>query len=290
MHAPCSRISALALSLTAAAATAQDAQTHLLRFVHQPGSRTFYRRSEEVRARMDLGDVKVDATMSVVMTLEFEVVGVTDGVADVRQTVHRLQLQMDNSRMQVDYDSDDPKSDAGAMAEMTDIVGKSFRMKIDARGRVSDLQAPKDAGAAVAGDLARQVGQGLPQLPEEPVALGAGWDTRVPLALGQGGSGDVKVTSRLDRIDGAKAFLTQQLDIDTSRLPAGAKVAVQKAAGSTVLDLAAGRLVESRTDLEMTVTAEQLGRKVESHSKVTMRMEAIEPPPRKGDAGGGRDR
>jgi hypothetical protein len=258
-------------------------QEHLLRFSFQEGATQYYRQSQEVRMKVDMGGMNMDTTMTMEMTVEFKVHGVKEGTADVSQTVARLVVKMDNPMMGVDYDSDEPDSDAGPMEPMTAMVGKAFKMKIDPTGRVTDFKQPEgfDAPAAgmMGGDL-EQFFRSMPELPGKPVAVGATWDTSTNLPMGRMSAAGVKVVNKLVKVEAGKAHMEQVMQVDVAKLelPEGATVKIDRAGGSAVLDLATGLVHQASTEVLMKMTADQGGMKMDMDMTMTTRMTAIDKP------------
>lgn len=280
---------ALLAALITLPATAQDnAQEHLLRLQHQAGKTQFFRQAMDMRMKMNAGGMNMDTTMSFEMVIETKVAAVAEGKADLEQTIRRLVVKMDNPMMQVDYDSDNPDSDPGMLEGMTHIVGKTFKMKADDRGGLSDVKIPEgfdaeSAGMFGGGDMTKFFSQNMPQLPEGPVAIGGTWETKTQMPMGNMGGGEVKVQNKLAKFEGGKATIEQTMQIDTSsmELPEGAKMEVKKAGGTSVLNCATGLLDNAEMKMEMTMQADQGGMKMDMEMNMTTKMTAIDPPPAK---------
>lgn len=273
------------LAVPIAATAAQEPQ--LLRLSLLPGQVQWYCQGTDVKIRMDVGGKPVATALTFELTIEARTAAVKDGKADLDQTVRRVRVKVDNPRLQVDYDSDQPDAEGRSallLGGITSLPGKTFRMTLDERGRISDVAVPAGVDATVTealgtGDLGRFFAWHLPLLPERPLAVGGSWESRTAMALGHAGTVDVKVQSRLAKVDGSKVTIEHTLQLETAQLdlPRGTTMELQKAGGSTLLDLTGGAVI-SETTLQLRLKGAQGGLAMDSDLVLTMRRQAIEGP------------
>jgi hypothetical protein len=269
-----------------AVATARAQEPLLLRLPLLAGQEQAYCQGTDLRLRMDIAGKEVATAMNFEVTMDLRVVAVKDGRADVDQTVRRLRLRLQNPRLQVDYDSDQPDAPGGnvpALGAIAQLTGKTFRMTIDGRGRVSDVKLPGGVEAALGealggGEPWRFFAQNLPHLPERPLPPGGSWECRTTLLLSQVGNVEVKVRNRVTQVTGSKVEIAETLQPDTDRLelPRDTTLTVQKAEGSTVLDLATGSVVSSEIRLQMRLKGPQAGFATVSELDLRLHRRALE--------------
>jgi hypothetical protein len=231
---------------------------------------------------MQQGSNNMDTSLRMQLWTEFRVGAVKNSVADVSQTFYRLKTDMVAPGAKIAFDSDDPKSDPGMLAQLKDIVGKTFKMHIDDRGRVSDVQLPDGAGEDLAkalggGDLEKFFGQYVPQLPEAGVAVGGTWDVTTEMNMGPMGKSRLTVHNKLTKADNGRAAVDQTIDValDQGKLPL--QLQVKSAKGSAEIDLAAF-VTASNLELQMTGSAERADAKMTADMVVTMAMRTVPPP------------
>ncbi|HLQ37445.1 MAG TPA: hypothetical protein VK348_06575 [Planctomycetota bacterium] len=270
---------------------AQDKQQHLLRYQFKDGSIQHFGIHMGMDMKGDMGGTNFNVTTQMVLFLETRIGASKDGKAAVSSTAYRLTLKMDNPMMQIDYDSDQKDSDPGMLKEMAEIVGKTFTMMVDDRGRVTDAKAPEGLDDGVmqqlmGGDLNGFFGQYYPELPEKPIEVGASWDYTRKMEVGQMGQSATKVNSKLTKVEGGKAFLDHEFQIDFKGAEAGPRPELKKAVGTSVLDLATGTLGGSEMKIDMSVGGEQGGHGMKMEMATTMAMKPEAPPARKDAAKG----
>lgn len=291
-------LSLLPLLSALAAVPAQD--KHLLRLNLPENKPVFFVHTSDMTMNMNMGEQAMTTTMVMQFFTEQKVVASLDGVCSVEQKVYRMTIKTRSPAMAaVDYDSDRPGADAGMFADMAKLVGKTVRMKVDARGRVSDIVLPEGAGSGAQKpeDLRQMFGESFPEFPEEPVAVGGTWKTTTKKPAGQMGDMDVEITHKLAGVDQGKATIEQAMKIDGSKLqmPDGMKMSIGEAKGSSVVDLATGRFADMNSVLAMDMQGEQGGMKMKVGMAMKSAVKPTEPPapkakaePAKADAGTGK--
>lgn len=294
MNPPLAMLRILLLALVTGPLSAQEAQAkHLLRHAFQPGKSQFYRQTMVSLNKTSLGDRVVEIRVTMETVLELKVVAVKDGQAEVEESIHRIVLKA-KGPFEVDYDSDVEGSDAGEMKDVVGQVGTSTTFKMDERGRISDYKLPDEVAKVRRGveksnllfmfsnglsrPVTEQVAQDMPEFPDAPVAIGGTWEEVVPMT-GLVGQVDGKVTHKLVAIDKGRAKIEQQtvIDLDKMKVPAPVKMEIAKCAGSSLVDLATGSLVESRTEMVLKMNMGG-ARKVDMDATHTMTLVAIDAP------------
>jgi hypothetical protein len=255
----------LLLACCAFPVLAQDAAPrHLLRLSFEPGKVLHYRMSMIMQQKMNMGAKPVDMDTAMGITFKTEVLEVVNGKAKVRQTFERVTVKSDNAIMKVDYDSADPESRAGPMAVLEDLVGESVTVHVDERAHYSGVEMsedfPKAAIDVLGGDMEKLLSQSVPELPDQPVAIGESWETTKPLQMAQFGEAQAKVVNKLTEVSGGHARIDMQLTIDTSNLqmPGGGKFKFEKAGGYTVVDFATGAPIDGESTMQSQVIAGQM--------------------------------
>jgi len=273
-------LSFLPLLVSLAAAPAQD--KHLLRLALPENKPVFFVHTSDMTMKMNMGEQAMDTTMVMQFFTEQKVVGSKDGVRAVEQKVYRMTVKTKSPMMAaVDYDSDGPGANAGMFADLAKLVGKTVRMKVDGRGRVSDIVLPEGAGGATTPeDLRQMFGDSFPEFPEEPVAIGGTWKTTTKKPAGQMGDMDVEITHKLLAVDQGKATIEQAMKIDAAKLqmPDGMKVNIGESKGSSVIDLATGLFAAMDSVLAMDMQGEQGGMKTKIGMTMKAAVKQTEPP------------
>jgi len=86
--------------------------------------------------------------------------------------------------------------------------------------------------------------------------------------------------NRVTQVTGSKVEIAETLRLDTDRLelPRGTTMTVQKAEGSTVLDLGNGSVVSSEIRLQMRLKGPQAGFATDSELDLRLHRRALETP------------
>ena len=281
------RILPLALVLAAPAfAQDQDKPKHLLRFNFKAGTVARQVMTQDMTMTMNMGAQDMVTKMTMNMFQTYTVKSVEGDKAQLEQKITRVKAVMDNPMMQVDYDSADDESDPGMLEGLADLVGQTIAMKLDSKGKTSDVKIPEDvADATGAGgvDLEQMMSQVVTSLPEKPVAIGDTWKVTQKMPLGQMGETDTEVTYKLLGINDKEIMLEQKLKLDLSEMemPGGMEIKDVKASGKITLNRATG-LPKTMT-LNMTMDmAGQMSMKMDM--KMSMKPEPAKKPAPKKDA------
>lgn len=244
----------LALLLATVPALAQD--KHTLRSKLQPGAVTWSLQTQEMTQDMAVGGRSMQTSMQTSMWLESKVTAVTAGVASIEQRFARIKATGNGPGMKVDYDSDVEGSKPGPLRDLAKLAGKVAKMRVDERGKMSEMSLPDDLGAATDETLA-SLKQGFEQAftawPEQPIAIGETWESAMEFPMAGMGSMKAKIVNKLLDVKDQLVTIEQTLTMDTSgvKLPAGMTMEVGKAGGKSTFDLRLPMPIESTMDMEM---------------------------------------
>ena len=228
---------------------------HLLRLTFEVGKTRWLR--ESMSMHMAMGD-RITMSMKAVMTMETRVERVQAGRATLAQTMRRLVFELQGPP-RVAYDSDDPDAKPGLMKGLADLVGKTIRLAMDERGRISDVQLPEDyegdRNLEIVGGMSLEeiLSQGMPEFPDLPVPIGGTWTTEREMPVGRLGVEKIKFVNKLLGVADGKATLGMSVQIDTGNLalPGGAKLdsECERSDGISVISLATGQQLDSTMEV-----------------------------------------
>lgn len=280
---PASVLLAALLTAPAFAQATQPQPQQLLRMAFQVGKQQYYQQTMSMHMDIDAGGTQMQTKMDMRFTTSLKVTAVNDGKADIEYRFHRIAVKAEGP-MQTDYDSDVEGSDPGPLAEVSDLIGQVIKAKMDDRGRVSDVHLPEGLAsesmqALGMGGIENFIGQNIPALPDKPIAIGATWNTEIPMPAKTMPGAKMKSTNKLLEVEAGKATLAQQLEIDLgdAQLPGGAEMKFDKSAATLVIDLATGMLISS--DMEMVMNMNSAGMKMTNTTSA--KTHTIDPPPAK---------
>lgn len=266
-----------ALVLPALCLSAQE--KHTLRFRFEPGQTAWLLQTMEMKQQMVVQDRPMDMTFTTRMWMEAKVTAVKDGVATIEQRYARVQVKMDGAMMQVDYDSDVEGSDPGPMAMMADFVGKTATIRVDARGTMHGIELPEDiAGLPIAKSLKQGFQQQFTAWPEEPVAVGGTWSSRLEFPMEGMGSMKAAITNELLSVQDKIVTVAMEMKMDTSGLtmPGGMEMEIGKAKGTVKYSLDSFLPIDSTIEMEMKMGGDGAPMRMTMVNKTSMQQ--IEPP------------
>jgi hypothetical protein len=259
--------------LGALAAQAAPPKKHLLRYAFEEGKTAWSVVTQRVTMKTDMGGTKVEGTMDTQMFVSETVAEIKDGKARIVRAIERIKCATKRAGRELVYDSDVEGSDPGPLAAVADLIGKRKDVWMDARGSAGDLKLPDELKNAAI-DFEQVAHQQWQMLPDEPVAVGATWETEVATPKGSVGEGKMKVKSKLIEVVGSKARIEwMQTDTDGIDVPGGGNLAL-KMRGTVTIDLA-GLQIPEKT-LETVITMKINGGEV--HTETGMTTKATEPP------------
>jgi hypothetical protein len=286
---PASRTAVPLFLLAALAAQGPAADKRLLRYSFVPGKESHAVIAQKMTVKQSVAGQSVESTMDMQLFLTTVVTEVKDGCGTVRFTFDRVKASARSPARNVDFDSDVRSGEPGPFPGLADVLGKSMEMRFDGRGALLDVKMSKELESASRGmqfdELMRQQ---LLVLPEKEVAVGESWETgfEMPSPMGKG---KWKVANRLRQLDGTRATVEQQMQIDASSLqmPANAALDVQKATGTTVADLACWSLPEVASTMALDTKVNGVDMHMDLQGSVRSAPAPEHPPassPAKGDA------
>jgi hypothetical protein len=203
-----------------------------------------------------------------------------DGQFDAAHRVVRVEARADTKLAKVEYDSAQNGSDPGAMKPLATLVGKTFVVTLDGKGRIQHVQPPQELAAGAqeqlgVSDFDTLFSPWFLPLPDGPLAVGASWDANVKfLDPGFGGDGNCKLVQKLARIDGDVAHIERTLEVPKPQRK-GMQLQVEMASGSAQFDRSTGRLVQSLLEMKSKTTQPiGGGRTITTSSRVVVRADA----------------
>jgi hypothetical protein len=95
--------------------------------------------------------------------------------------------------------------------------------------------------------------QAVPEMPEEPVAIGATWLSETTAPMGRFGDMKCKITNKLVSVEKGIARLDQKMEFATDglNLPGGMTIEVRDAMGYSLIDLSSGMAADSESSMTM---------------------------------------
>jgi hypothetical protein len=240
MHLLSLSASAAALLSVAWSAQAPEPQ-HLLRLTLEPGTHHF---RKTLVNTSNIGDQRSINTVE--LTMACKVTGFREHSADLEQSVSRVVQKVGTNEAdeKVLYDSE-KGGDAKAARGLGDIIGMPMNMRLDDRGHLTELKLPDVMAKAMSTQifLVRCIA-----LPDAPVAVGKSWETSAVVPIPELGDREVKAVHKLVSVTKGRATIETEFRVDgeQAQVPRGGKI--DQCVGTTVLDLATGRLVESRLE------------------------------------------
>ncbi|MGE3174947.1 MAG: hypothetical protein AB7O97_20130 [Planctomycetota bacterium] len=293
-------IVAVGLAFAAPLAAQVGAPRHLLRMAFEPGKAAHYRKAVDTTMKVVVGGRELNSRTTMTMRVRAEVLEVKDGAATMRHTVEHVTVKMDGPKVQVDYDSADPGASAGPLRRLEELVGEWISVRLDDRGRCSGATAsdgfPGDALAGPGGSgpggsgLDGFVGEIVPELPDEPVAVGETWRTAVYMPVPVLDRPRVVIENTLVAVGDGRARIRQVVvsDADAERAADESVPVSVQVEGVLVLDLATGMPAESEVRFTLRETSPDALAPATQSIAVTMRVDLVPAPANATTAGSGR--
>ena len=274
---PTALISSVVFSLFVTTAFAQEATTppaqkHLLRISASVGTEQHLVQASEMTTTVEQPQGKVEMLQSTSLWIDAKVVAVEGGKTTLRHTYGRLKAKM-TGMANVDYDSNDPESRPGPLSRLADIVGETATVVLSERGAVLSMDAPEVLEGGASGiDMKQMMMQAVPEMPDEPVAIGATWLSETNAPVGRFGDMKCKITNKLVSVEKGIARLDQKMEFatDALNLPGGMTIEVRDATAYTMVDLSSGMTADSETSMSMVMSMPQ-GMKMNMAMKTTMK-------------------
>jgi hypothetical protein len=216
----------------------------------------------------------------IVLHFALQIQAAKDGLLDAAHRVVRVEAKADTKLAKVQFDSAQTGSDPGAMKPLAALVGKTFVVTLDSKGRILKVHPPQELAAGAqeqlgVSDFDTLFSPWFLPLPEGAVAVGASWDANVKfLDPGFGGDGNCKLVQKLARVDGNLAYFERKLDVPKPQRK-GMQLTVEQADGSAQFDRNTGRLVQSILEMKSKTTQPiGGGRSITTSSRVLVRADA----------------
>jgi hypothetical protein len=287
------------LVLITAAHTA-TAETEL-RWKFKQGDKTQYEMKMEMTQDTKAGDAPVQAKMSQVMDMTWEVKSVADdGTATLHQTIDRIRMEMTmptGAGADFKFDSQNPEQDKvppGIAKTFAAMVGKPFVLTVTPQGEVKDLKSPEGMVAALKGSaiggavtedsLKQMISQSMMPFPAEAVSKGSTWEKSAELPAPPFGKQLTKTEykfageetrdgKKFDKID-----VTLDAKFETSEnAPTKMKIKSNEAGGEVLWDNEAGHPVTSTIDSKMTFELTIGGMSIEQNVATKVMMNLVAP-------------
>ncbi|MEX0715766.1 MAG: DUF6263 family protein [Planctomycetaceae bacterium] len=306
-------VAAAALLGAVERATAQDrvdaaAEQPLMRWKLEAAQKFKLTQTQKMNMEMNVGGqpFKMDLDMEMNMGWNVDEVA-SDGKAKMTQTVDRVKMDMTMANQSMKFDSAtpdqaDPAGQALAQA-IQPLIGAKITQTMDARGKIDDIQIDPEvrkkmqaAGAGFGGGLSedslKQMFEQIGGLPDKAVAPGTKWSETIDMSV-PGTRAGMKIDSTYYGIEDRGGRKLARIDTkfslgDASPAPADVKddeegedepqleIKSLEGDGKTWFDVEAGRLVEADSKVDMVMSLDLGGQKVDQKVKVTSRV-VVEP-------------
>ncbi len=223
-----------------------------------------------------------------------------DGVAELTQTIDRVQTKVEGPGNTFEFDSKSDKTPEGPIASILTpllkaLVNAEFAFKMDGKGELSEIKVPqklldslKNAGPAAGGGgggmfseegLKNMISQSSLTLPEKALDVGDGWKQESRMTMPMIGTmvmdknytfqGPAPEKAGLVKIDlNTKVNLEPAADSNVT-----VKITTQEGKGEFLFDKEVGRVVKSSLDDEMRMTLSIQGQNLEQSTKTVTTME-----------------
>lgn len=186
---------ALTCALVAVPGTSHAAGT-VLRWKFKAGEKLQFHVAQETQTEINVMGMANTIKSSQVMDVTREILAVgSDGIAEVTQSIERIQMKMDSpfGAMELDSDSEKEAEGFGAMIlpGLKAVVKQVVKFKVNARGEVSDIELPEEmienlkkaqppgGGPSMFTEdsMREQFKQTIMAFPENGVSKGDTWET-----------------------------------------------------------------------------------------------------------------
>lgn len=180
----------------------------------------------------------------------------------IATTIDAIKMTQSIFGMQVTYDSEDPNSSQNPMAakigeEMNNIIGKDYKMTMDEKGHVTEVDASNLSNDEVINNISS--GSNFAIYKDGPVSVGESWDGDVkPIE-----NSDMKVSMQytLLKLSGKEATLGLNGTISSNNIDDQELRMDGTMTGEMRVDVNTGWLIESVLNQEIELDIEQNGQK-----------------------------
>jgi hypothetical protein len=269
-----------------------------LRWKFAPGETLKYtmeqQTSQLIKAQGPQGQ-EFKTSLAQTIDLHWNVMGISNGVADMSQTIDRIRARMEGPGQVFEFDSIAEKAPEGPVAAtlvpmLKGLVGQEFSFKMDTRGRLSDIKLPqkllesvRQAGPAGSGMAESMFSEESMRnlslsLPEQAVSKGASWkqQSKVPMPmLGTVTLDKTYTYAGVDEKDPGRSRITLETKIGLE--PAAdsnltVKIKSQQEEGEFSFDTKAGRVVASRVNDKVQMVVSANGHDIEQSTDTVTKM------------------
>ncbi|MEM7205663.1 MAG: hypothetical protein AAF628_35750 [Planctomycetota bacterium] len=262
-------------TLLALPAVGQEAAPAPFRYEYRDGASGAYRLAFMSALHMDRGGTPVATLANVQLSMRFTIVKVAeDGAATLQHECTGVNMTVEHpmaGTIELDSANADSAEDAGMFTGVLELIGQKMSMQVDATGRCSEVSIPDRANEALAMtgiQLDVALAQLTAPLPATAIEVGAHWTTAQEETVGQGGRVPVSVANELRTHTGSTLTIEQRLQLDLDEVPMEATV--KHATATLEVDLTEGVPRTVRRRVELDLTAEQQGLKIQSSREMVL--------------------
>lgn len=301
---------------------ASSAADALLRWKFKEGDSMSYVMQRATEAKIDLSGSQIEFNSAMTFDTTWKVKSVDkDGVAELEQTLDRIQLKADSPLGGgLDYDSKVPGSGQGQVWEMMGpmfeaMIGATFSMKVSPMGKVTDIKLPEriteqlakaaGGGRRGGGPLGGMGGMGMSEasikemlersfvlLPEKPVAPDLSWTQSFSNVMKGAGVQKTEITYKTTEAETTEGHKIQKISAKTELTfepeenpMTDIEIDDQEGDATIAFDVDAGRTVkvDGKQKQTMVISAPNREISVEQSEKTTVR-QGKSPEPKAGEA------
>jgi hypothetical protein len=277
-------LSALCLTTARAQSPATDSGVQL-RWKFEPGMQVAVKVSQQMSMEMNVAGNPIDVNNTSRQVMDWTVREVNaEGIATIASSIRRVQMTLTQPNQgEISYDSQSEEEPTGVAAQLASgvkpLIGVTFTQKMKPSGEVYNVQMPQEALAAMqqgplgqmgmSGDFIKDLTEkASPEFPAKPLKIGDSWSTQ---ATTKSPAGDMTITNtytynglQKDTSDVHRIGVKMEMKLAGDG-PQGAqiRVAKQNNNGMLLFDNAAGRLLKSELDQDMTLEISVAGQTVQ---------------------------
>lgn len=256
----CTLIAAVLLGF-AASALAQDKVTFGRNY--EPGT---YVTSVKIKSDQQIsGSNETKMASDMAMAVEMTADKATDKGQKLHVTFRRFQLKVTGGPKEMSYDSAaaDENENNPISARFKQFVDKKIDVTLDEKGAVAKVEGADTPG--LDNMVKSALGLDTCHLPDKTVTVGDHWDTTIKQEIPMVGATNLKMTSTLRKVETAGSRQVAVVDVEgsmekaKSEKPADDDAAKSskiemKLKGTLKVDIASGRLLDSKIDTDMDIS------------------------------------
>ncbi len=135
-------------------------QQIVLKFNLQPGDKYLFSSAMNQNIVQDMMGQQMNTTQNMVSDYLYDIQSIENGITTINVTFSTIKMDMDIAGMQrVSYDSNDPDAATSELKALSNLVGQSFLMQVDATGSVQKIDGLAEIIASVDGQQAEMLKQ-----------------------------------------------------------------------------------------------------------------------------------